>query len=102
MSTNIAPHLQEIRADDTRRLGSFDPDRRPRSSGGARVPPHDEDAERAVLGAMLLTTDAVADAVEILSGQDFYRPAHQHVFNAAIGLYTKGEPIGCFGDPHSF
>ena len=93
MSTNIAPHLQEIRADDARRQGNFDPDRRGPSSGGMRVPPHDEDAERAVLGAMLLTADAVADAVEILSGQDFYRPAHQHVFNAAIGLYTKGEPV---------
>ncbi len=93
MSTDIAPPFSEVRAADARRRGHLDQSRTNQAVAGARVPPHDEDAERAVLGAMLLTSDAVADAVEILSGEDFYRPAHQHVFNAAIGLYTKGEPV---------
>ena len=59
---------------------------------GARVPPHDLAAERALLGAMLLTSDAVADAVELTSAGDFYRPAHKHVFDAIAGLYAAGEP----------
>ena len=56
------------------------------------MPPHDLAAERALLGAMLLTSDAVADAVELTSAGDFYRPAHKHVFDAIAGLYAAGEP----------
>jgi len=43
---------------------------------GHRVPPQDLDAERSVLGSMLLSTEAMADVVEILDPDDFYRSAH--------------------------
>jgi replicative DNA helicase len=57
-----------------------------------RTPPHDLDAERSVLGAMMLSKDAIADVVEILHSTDFYRPAHEMIFDAIVHLYGSGEP----------
>ncbi|MBI0293621.1 replicative DNA helicase [Streptomyces sp. PRKS01-29] len=61
-------------------------------SGFERVPPQDLDAEQSVLGGMLLSKDAIADVVEVLKGNDFYRPAHETVYQAILDLYAKGEP----------
>ncbi|MGV1006611.1 MAG: replicative DNA helicase [Candidatus Nanopelagicales bacterium] len=63
-----------------------------RERGIDRTPPADLEAERAVLGAMLLSKDAIADVVESLKEEDFYRPAHASVFSAILELYGKGEP----------
>ncbi|WP_443050547.1 replicative DNA helicase [Streptomyces sp. H27-D2] len=41
---------------------------------------------------MLLSKDAIADVIEVLKGPDFYRPAHETVFQAVLDLYAKGEP----------
>ncbi len=57
-----------------------------------RTPPADLAAEQAVLGAMLLSKDAIADVVESLRMEDFYRPAHATVFGAILDLYGRGEP----------
>jgi replicative DNA helicase len=57
-----------------------------------RLPPQDVDAERSVLGAMLLSKDAIADAGETVRGHDFYRPAHEVIYDAVIDLYSRGEP----------
>ncbi len=57
-----------------------------------RVPPQDLDAEQSVLGGMLLSKDAIADVVEILKGHDFYKPAHETIFQAILDVYAKGEP----------
>ena len=57
-----------------------------------RVPPQDLEAEQSVLGGMMLSKDAIADVVEVLKGQDFYRPAHETVYEAILDLYAKGEP----------
>jgi replicative DNA helicase len=57
-----------------------------------RVPPQDLDAEQSVLGSMLLSKDAIADVVETITGVDFYRPAHEAVFEAVLELYARGEP----------
>ncbi|MCL2849043.1 MAG: replicative DNA helicase, partial [Micrococcales bacterium] len=57
-----------------------------------RVPPQDLDAERSVLGGMMISKDAIADVVEQLRGADFYRPAHELVYDAIIDLYGRGEP----------
>ena len=57
-----------------------------------RVPPQDMDAEQCVLGAMLMSKDAIADVVEVLRGTDFYRPAHEQVYDAVLDLYGRGEP----------
>jgi len=58
-----------------------------------RVPPHNLDAEESVLGAMLLKSQAVADAVQTLKADDFYKPAHGHIFEAISSLYAGGEAI---------
>ncbi len=75
--------------------GGFNP---PRPSGSspqriARIPPHNLRAEEAVLGAMLLSREAIADVVEVLEVEHFYRPAHGHVFDAVMSLYGAGEPV---------
>ena len=54
--------------------------------------PHDNVAEQSVLGGMLLSKDAIADVVEVLRGVDFYKPAHESVYDAVISLYGRGEP----------
>ncbi|MFW3172923.1 replicative DNA helicase [Geodermatophilus sp. CPCC 206100] len=57
-----------------------------------RQPPQDVAAEQSVLGGMLLSKDAIADVVEVLHGNDFYRPAHQVIFDCILDLYGRGEP----------
>jgi replicative DNA helicase len=57
-----------------------------------RTPPQDLVAEQSVLGGMLLSKDAIADVVEVLRPGDFYRPAHQTIYDAVIDLYGRGEP----------
>jgi replicative DNA helicase len=58
-----------------------------------RVPPSNLEAERAVLGAMLLDKEAIGRALEIIDGEAFYRPAHQKIFEAMIKLYDASEPV---------
>ncbi len=57
-----------------------------------RTPPQDVAAEQCVLGGMLLSKDAIADVVEVIRGHDFYRPAHELIYEAALDLYGRGEP----------
>ena len=61
-------------------------------SGPERTPPNDIAAEQSVLGAMLLSKDAIADVVETLRETDFYRPSHQTIFATILDLYGRGEP----------
>jgi replicative DNA helicase len=58
-----------------------------------RVPPQNIEAEASLLGAMLLSRDAIADALEVVSAEHFYKPSHAHVFDAICGLYAAGEPV---------
>jgi replicative DNA helicase len=57
-----------------------------------RMPPQDLNAERGVLGGMLISKDAIADVVEEVRGNDFYRPAHETIYDAILELYGRGEP----------
>ncbi|MCL1838206.1 MAG: replicative DNA helicase [Propionibacteriaceae bacterium] len=57
-----------------------------------RLPPQDLSAEQSVLGAMLTSKDVIGEVVEVLRGADFYRPAHEFVFDAIVDLYGRGEP----------
>ncbi|MEY4373558.1 MAG: replicative helicase, partial [Actinomycetota bacterium] len=60
----------------------------------SRVPPHNLDAEESVLGALLLSRDAVNAVAELgLSPDEFYKPAHQHVYEAMRALSAAGQPI---------
>jgi len=73
-------------------LGHSAMDAPPPSEEFGRQPPHDAAAEQAVLGGMLLSKDAIADVLERLRPGDFYRPAHQNVYDAVLDLYGRGEP----------
>ena len=66
--------------------------RRSRAGTTTRVPPHNLQAEQSLLGAMLLSRDAIAAAVETCGDDDFYKPAHGHIFEAVTSLYGQGEP----------
>ena len=63
----------------------------PRHPAG-RVPPHDLQAEESLLGAMMLTAEAIAAAAGIVNASDFYKPAHGHVYDAIHTLYASGQP----------
>src|ERR1700735_228123 len=67
-------------------------DASPANEEFGRQPPQDLAAEQSVLGGMLLTKDAIADVLEQLRPSDFYRPAHQNVYDAILDLYGRGEP----------
>ncbi|WP_026403969.1 replicative DNA helicase [Actinomadura rifamycini] len=57
-----------------------------------RTPPHDIAAEQGVLGGMLLSQDAIAEVIEVLRTSDFYRPAHQIIYDVVLDLYGRGDP----------
>lgn len=57
------------------------------------LPPHDERAEQSVLGAMMLSAQAIADVAEVLCPQDFYHPRHQSIYEAAVEVQQAGEPV---------
>ncbi|SHI29791.1 replicative DNA helicase [Anaerovibrio lipolyticus DSM 3074] len=57
-----------------------------------RVPPQNIDAEQAVLGAMLIKKEAIAEVSQILRPEDFYRDAHKIVYEAMLALFNKNEP----------
>lgn len=58
-----------------------------------KLSPHDLDAERGILGAILLDNSAVHRVQELMSPQDFYRTAHQIIFRTMCQLAASGEPI---------
>ena len=58
-----------------------------------RIPPHDVEAEQAVLGSMLVDKDAVIAGLEVLREEDFYREDDKAVFAAISSLYSKSEPV---------
>ncbi len=68
------------------------PEAGPSENSYGPQPPQDVSAEQSVLGGMMLSKDAIADVLEKIRPQDFYRPNHQSVFEAILELYGKGEP----------
>jgi len=64
-----------------------------RSRGDGRIPPYNLEAEESLLGAMLLSKDAIVAASELgVTADNFYKPIHGHIFDAIISLYGAGEP----------
>lgn len=58
-----------------------------------RTPPHNIEAEQAVIGAVFLEPDSLSAASELLMPDDFYRASHQRIFEAMLKLSDKGEPV---------
>ncbi|MCE5291645.1 MAG: replicative DNA helicase [Nocardiaceae bacterium] len=79
---------------DERGRGRFErnPEEPPASEDFGRQPPQDLAAEQSVLGGMLLSKDAIADVIEQIRSQDFYRPAHSSIYDSILDLYGRGEP----------
>src|SRR4029077_8180955 len=59
----------------------------------SKIPPHSLEAERAVLGAVLLERDSLPKAIELLKPSDFYKEGHRKIFDAMIGLFERNEPV---------
>jgi replicative DNA helicase len=59
----------------------------------AHVPPQNLEAEESVLGAMLLSPNAIGSVTEILDASDFYRESHGTIYRASLALWAKGEPV---------
>lgn len=55
-----------------------------------RIPPHNLDAEQSVLGAMLESKEAIANVIEILKADDFYKPAHTEIYEATMAIEQRG------------
>ena len=64
----------------------------PAPSGIDRTPPQDFAAEQGVLGAMLMSKDAIAEVLEVIKPADFYRPSHELIYQAIVDLYGHGDP----------
>ncbi len=58
-----------------------------------KVPPHNDDAEKATLGALLIDCEAIAIVLRYLREGDFYRNAHRKIFQAIVGLFQRGEAV---------
>lgn len=58
-----------------------------------RIPPHNDEAEKSVLGAMLMSQYAVDRAVEVLGASDFYAPNHRYIFEAMLRLYNSSKAV---------
>jgi len=58
-----------------------------------RVPPHSDEAEKSVLGALLIDKDAVVAVIEFLKQEHFYSEAHSRIFKAIVSLYEERQPV---------
>jgi len=58
-----------------------------------RVPPHNLEAEESVLGAMMLSAEAIADVVEVVRPEDFYKSANGKIFDTLRAVYARGDPV---------
>ena len=59
----------------------------------SRVPPHSQEAETGVLGAILLNNDVLPHVTELLNRDDFYRSGHRILYEVMLDLYERGSPI---------
>jgi replicative DNA helicase len=57
------------------------------------APPQDVDAERSTLGAMMLSREVIQDITDLVSGPDFYRPAHETIFRTILEMVGRGEQV---------
>ena len=65
----------------------------PKNFKKEQLPPQDIEAEQSVLGSLLIDKDAIVKIADIVAPKDFYRKAHEMIFDAMVGLYAKSEPI---------
>jgi replicative DNA helicase len=74
-------------------MTQIESDRTRQAPGGGRIPPSAIEAEESLIGAMLLSAEAVSIAYETVQAEDFYRPLHGQIFSSIIALANAGEPV---------
>ena len=74
-------------------MTQIETDRSRTAPGGGRIPPSAIEVEESLIGAMLLSQEAVSVAYETVQPKDFYRPLHGQIFSAIIALANAGEPV---------
>ena len=74
-------------------MTQIETDRSRTAPGGGRIPPSAIEVEESLIGAMLLSQEAVSIAYETVQPEDFYRPLHGQIFSAIIALANAGEPV---------
>jgi replicative DNA helicase len=74
-------------------MTQIESERTRQAPGGGRIPPSAIEAEESLIGAMLLSTEAVSVAYETVQAEDFYRPLHGQIFASIIALANAGEPV---------
>ena len=74
-------------------MTQIDVERNRSGASGGRVPPSALEAEESLIGAMLLSSEAVSVAYETVTAEDFYRPLHGQIFGAIVALANAGEPV---------
>ncbi len=62
-------------------------------AGTGKIPPHSEEAEQSVLGAALLSRDAMSEAAELVRPEDFYDGKHREIFKAMVDMFVRGKSI---------
>jgi replicative DNA helicase len=67
--------------------------RGPQAVVAGRISPHNLDAEESLIGAMLLSRDAIASALERCGASDFYKPSHAQIFSSITSIFNRGEPV---------
>ncbi len=58
-----------------------------------KLPPQDIEAEKSVLGALMINPQAIVKVCDVLSPEDFYKPEHQEIYSVIVDLFSKNEPI---------
>jgi replicative DNA helicase len=74
-------------------MTQIESDRNRQAPGSGRVPPSAIEAEESLIGAMLLSPEAVSVAYETVQPEDFYRPLHGQIFSSIIALANSGDPV---------
>jgi replicative DNA helicase len=74
-------------------MTQIESERTRQAPGGGRIPPSAIEAEESLIGAMLLSAEAVSIAYETVQAEDFYRPLHGQIFSSIIALANAGEPV---------
>lgn len=58
-----------------------------------KIPPHNAEAEKSVLGAALLSKDALADVIDVVKTEDFYDKAHREIFDVMLELFRNSKSV---------
>jgi replicative DNA helicase len=74
-------------------MTQIESERTRQAPNGGRIPPSAIEAEESLIGAMLLSQEAVSIAYETVQAEDFYRPLHGQIFSSIIALANAGEPV---------